>query len=226
MIALLVKLQNLWRANISYPHVFITDNNIQREIWPHPACLKLELRHLVRAAVIRVPEHLDIHGIAIHHIEFVIRTQGDTVNALKLTGCLAARAELTDIFTIVIQNHNACILQPVGDQYMTGGQKRHILRFTKTGTIGAGDILFTQHSDQVLTILRKNINNVSGLFNHPDSALRIIGADPKAMRARPVSTFPEMVPLGPHFLNLALAVHHVEQILPGSATALDHIPAH
>ena len=139
------------------------------------------------------------------------------VHAAELSGALAVAAELTEIVHRRVENHDAVIVEAVGDQDASVRQERHVLWLREMRGIAAGHVLLAERLQQCLAVVREYVDGVERLVDHPHAARRIVWADAQAMRSWSGGAFAEVVPLRPALLHVAVAIERVEAVLPHAA---------
>ena len=152
----------------------------------------------------------DLHALvqAIGHIDPSISIHIDTVHRVELAITGPVSTPRRDELAVLVEFHDARVREAVGHEHTAVGKERQILRPAEMRLILSGRPLDAQRLQQLLAVVREHVDDVLRFADHPDATLRVVGADLDLVR--PVGTFEQGVPLGPHLQHLAGAVHDAE----------------
>ena len=131
---------------------------------------------------------------------------------LNCPGPLPWPAELADVLQVAVEDHDAVVIQTIGDQNSAVGEKSHVLRLAEMRAVRALHALFAQRLQQFASVVGENVDHVVGLVDHPDTVLRIIRADANAVRPRALGIGKEMIPLRPALAHLAIGVQRIQKV--------------
>ena len=126
MIPLEIQFREPQRIQVGDPQAVAVHDDVERQGEAGKCLDELDLRR-VRCRL----EHVDAAARAIQREYPSLRTDGHGMNAIELAGSAAMTAELCDVVGIPIEDQDAVIVQPVGDENPTVGQKCHVLGLGK-----------------------------------------------------------------------------------------------
>ena len=75
------------------------------------------------------------------------------MHAAELSGALAVAAELAEVIHGGVENHDAMVVEAIGDQNAAVRQERHILRLGEMGRVTAGHVLLAKGLQQFLAVV-------------------------------------------------------------------------
>ena len=67
-----------------------------------------------------------------------------------------------------VEDHHAVVVEAVGDQDAAVGQEGDVLRLAEMRGVAAGHVLLAERLQQLLAVVREDVDGVEGLVDDPD----------------------------------------------------------
>ena len=136
----------------------------------------------------------------------VAAAHGDPVRGVELTGGSPLAPPFQQEFSVLVELHDALIAVAVGDKEALVRQPVDKRRSTKMLDVVVVTLFvhLAEHLDFPLAVVRKLVDDVAHVVDDPHVPLRVVRAYVDLVRSP--APFKELVPLGPRFDQLSIAV--------------------
>ena len=194
----------------------LADDDVEGQTEAGPCGEMVDLGVVLARRIVRDAELLNAAIGPVQGEDEAVGTHAQGMDTVEPARLGAEPAELRLVAPLAVQNDDAVIVEPVRHQHPAVGQEGDILGPAEMGLIVAADVLLAQRHDQLAAVIGQHEYLVPGLVDYPHPAFRIVRADPYPVGTGAVRIGAQVVPLIPHFDQVAVAVDHHQAVLPGA----------